>query len=118
MLMTAPFPGPTLSHYAICLQNAVMMCILDRTVVCFPVMSRPFLFFLFSFYCYFKTPTVYLCGCLRVPERTCAHMHIHPCSQQAHGLQLLGVLQVGSTPVLSLTALLLFKCGRAIRSRH
>lgn len=43
---------------------------------------------------------------------------IRPCTQQEHGLQLLGVLQVGSTPVLSATALLLFKCGRAIRSEH
>lgn len=42
MLMAAPFPGPTLSHYAICLQNAAMMCILDRTVVGFLVLSRPF----------------------------------------------------------------------------
>lgn len=44
--------------------------------------------------------------------------HTHPHTQQEWGPQLLGVLRVGFTPMLSLTALLLFKCGRAISSKH
>lgn len=80
MLMAAPFPGPRLPHYAICLQNAVMMCILDKTVVCFSVLLHLFLFFLFSFYCCFKTQTVYLSRYSSVPKPTCRHtpyIHAH-----------------------------------------
>lgn len=29
----------------------------------------------FSYYCYFKAPTVYPCGCLSVPGPTCVHSH-------------------------------------------
>lgn len=120
MLMAALFPGPRLSHYAICLQNCSDDVLFRHNFLLLPGLVESFSVpvFILLFFFFLKTQTVYLCGHWSVRHRSLHAGSPHTYTQQERGLQLWGVLQVGFTPVLSLTALLLFKFGRAIRSKH